>query len=192
MGLMLSKLLEHYPEFVFHAFEPNIELHAQIECNVLSKFPDRKLYLHNYAAWIYDGFMNMHMGPPIGGTLVPDKRVPSNFGRPVDYSFSKTVKCCDFGYWLLTHVRPSDTCYIKLDIEGAEYPLIESLFIDGSIFLIDRLYVEWHDKMLSYVTDDYQTSIVKRLKAIKSLDLVDWRAGEEGDTGGVYWWRSEH
>ena len=42
-------------------------------------------------------------------------------------------------------VTPQDDVVVKIDIEGAEYPVLERALFHGLIPLWDEVYVEWHD-----------------------------------------------
>ena len=39
----------------------------------------------------------------------------------------------------------NDYIVVKLDIEGAEYEVIESMLNSGAINRVNELYIEWHD-----------------------------------------------
>jgi hypothetical protein len=46
-----------------------------------------------------------------------------------------------------TNFTPNDYVVLKLDIEGAEYPVLESM-LDSSLALVDELTVEFHWRRL--------------------------------------------
>jgi FkbM family methyltransferase len=48
----------------------------------------------------------------------------------------------DFDQWLSHHVSVDDFVIVKMNIEGAEIPVLEKLIATGHIGLIDQLYVE--------------------------------------------------
>jgi hypothetical protein len=52
------------------------------------------------------------------------------------------VPCFDFSTWLRTLPEPP---IVKLDVEGAEFPILEKLVADGTDVLVAALLVEWHD-----------------------------------------------
>ncbi|KXS14684.1 hypothetical protein M427DRAFT_135595 [Gonapodya prolifera JEL478] len=55
------------------------------------------------------------------------------------------VTLVDFSVMLKRWVTPEDHVVIKIDIEGAEYPLIRKMLIDGTFCLADDLVLEDHD-----------------------------------------------
>jgi Methyltransferase FkbM domain len=54
------------------------------------------------------------------------------------------VKAIDFGNWLKRNYTKDDVVYVKFDIEGAEYPILDQMLNDGTMTLVDRLYIEFH------------------------------------------------
>ncbi|HXJ66356.1 MAG TPA: FkbM family methyltransferase, partial [Actinomycetota bacterium] len=53
--------------------------------------------------------------------------------------------CFDLEQWILDRVPLDDPCVVKMDIEGAEYPLLNHLILqDNAIWRIQYLLVEWH------------------------------------------------
>lgn len=55
------------------------------------------------------------------------------------------VKCFDFSSFIKENFNKEDYIIVKLDIEGAEYEVLDKLFIDGTIDYINHIYVEWHN-----------------------------------------------
>ncbi len=62
-------------------------------------------------------------------------------------SRSCVVPAFDFARFL--RLFPDRVIHVKMDIEGAEFPVLRHLLKDGSIALIDHLYVEFHERLLS-------------------------------------------
>ncbi len=60
----------------------------------------------------------------------------------------QTVPRINFVGWLQRFVQPGNTVICKMDIEGAEYEILEELIKSGAIRLINYLYVEWHARLL--------------------------------------------
>ncbi len=87
------------------------------------------------AAWVEDGTVEFSARTGIEGTLMTDSNAWTGH--------AETVQCFDFSEW----VRALDTrdVIVKMDIEGAEVPVLEKLVADGTDALIGLLLVEWHD-----------------------------------------------
>jgi FkbM family methyltransferase len=73
----------------------------------------------------------------LGGSVVPTF-IPSGDVKTVE------VEAIDFGRWLERNYTKKDVVYVKFDIEGAEYPVLEQMLKDGTMTLVDRLYIEFH------------------------------------------------
>lgn len=90
--------------------------------------------LINQAVWIEDGHLNFTGGSGNqGATVMVPKEV-----RP-----GETVECLDFATWL-RRFEGYEEVIVKLDIEGAEYPVLERLLETGAIKIITWLFVEFH------------------------------------------------
>lgn len=84
--------------------------------------------VHRRAAWLYDGAVPYQPAGP--GSHIADR--------------GDLVACFDFSAWL-TRLGDKQPVVVKMDIEGAEYPLLERMVADGTDRLVSRLLVEWHD-----------------------------------------------
>jgi FkbM family methyltransferase len=58
---------------------------------------------------------------------------------------SLKVKCFDFSSFIKDNFNKEDYIVVKLDIEGAEYEVMDKLISDNTIDYIDSIYVEWHN-----------------------------------------------
>jgi FkbM family methyltransferase len=63
------------------------------------------------------------------------------------------VHAIDFGQWLDRNYTKKDVVYVKFDIEGAEYPVLEQMLKDGTMTLVDRLYIEFHRAQQLWATN---------------------------------------
>lgn len=66
------------------------------------------------------------------------------------------------------------TIVVKMDIESAEYDVLDDLINSGAVNKIDYLYVEWHSQ---YFSSDKQDNILARESKIKTFlsgKLTDW------------------
>jgi FkbM family methyltransferase len=114
------------------SFEPNPELVAAIPRRPFLRVLDQ-------AIWTRDGQLEFHFSrhETLGGSVV-DTVVQLPEMRNVQ------VRSVDFGQWLKSNYRKEDIVHVKLDIEGAEYPVLEKMLKDGSMGWVDKLYVEFH------------------------------------------------
>ncbi|KAI8482920.1 hypothetical protein Bbelb_393380 [Branchiostoma belcheri] len=54
------------------------------------------------------------------------------------------VKTIDFSRWIREHINEEDYVIFKLDVEGAEYDILQQMVDDGTFKLIDKFYGETH------------------------------------------------
>lgn len=98
------------------------------------------VYLSKKVAWIGEGTMKMGIGGRtlLNATLMEEKKHEGEWGEEVEVEFF------DFGDWL-QDVKDEERLIVKMNIEGAEFPLLENLHERGLDALIDLLHVSWHD-----------------------------------------------
>jgi FkbM family methyltransferase len=117
----VSALIDAYHPDKLYGFDPQpgMDWAVELRANTL-------VVLDKRAAWLYDGEIGYH--EDITRSHIVDGAEP--------------VACFDFSAWLKTlgcHV------ILKMDVEGAEYELLERMIADGTDQLVDELLVEWHD-----------------------------------------------
>lgn len=137
-----------------HAFEPSEGAFAK-----LKKFADEMPSVHAYnaCAWLHDGKIKFSSDEKEGQCNVIADLASKGAKRPVIEK-----PCIDFPAWLRKNVKPEDHVALKMNIEGAEYDLLEAMFADDSIALVDELYVSFHHKPKMKPRYD---AIVAQLKA---------------------------
>ena len=56
----------------------------------------------------------------------------------------QTIKSINFDRYIKENFNKEDEIILKLDIEGAEYEVLEHMIENGSIRYINKLFIEWH------------------------------------------------
>jgi FkbM family methyltransferase len=129
-----SDLYAKHPWQIF-SFEPNPHL-----IPLLPQKPN--VTVLNKALWIHDQGLEFYFGTTtLGGNVVKTQVTDENL-RPI------RVESVDFGRWLKDNFNKDDVIFVKLDIEGAEYPILNKMLKTGTIALIDKLYIEFHSFIL--------------------------------------------
>ena len=67
----------------------------------------------------------------------------------VDYGSPKHVfhvPVIDLSKWIIENFSKNDYIYVKMDIEGMEFLLIQALIESGALDYIDEMDVEWHGR----------------------------------------------
>lgn len=171
---VLRSFIEQYPDFEFFAFEPQPEL-QDAGRQVVRDHPDTKITFFDKAVWIRDEplefFLATQWGPNHrGGSTVVHGHTKNR--SAVDYEHPIQVAGIDFSRWLGENVRPRDYVIVKMDIEGAEYDVLEKLIQDGHLSLVDEMIVEFHRRMNDEISDARHRRVRDAVRA--SVELMPW------------------
>ncbi len=119
-----------------YAFECNKQLVGDI------KGRHSDVEVMNYAASNKDGKANLYFGPQYLNNSILQEKVS------VSKNNFTEVNTIDLSNWIQNNFTTNDYIVLLLDIEGAEYDVLEKMINDGSIDMIDELYLEFHGKKL--------------------------------------------
>lgn len=89
----------------------------------------------------------------------------------ISETICKEVECIDLSSWIFENVSKDNYNVLKIDIEGAEYEVIDHLLNTGAHKHIDEWLVEFTPE--SKVPDDYDKKVVDRFMAM-DLNCTDW------------------
>lgn len=141
------------------AFEANQKLIKQVEAAGYDK-------VYNKAVWVNDDritFWQDQSKEPLGSTVKKSKT--TGVLTPV------FVDAVDFSEWLKDYLM--DEVLIKLDIEGAEFDILEKMIKDKTILIANKIYVEFHpNKVPEYTTTD-KLELIAKIKAL-GVDIEEW------------------
>ena len=151
--------------FKVYAFEPNPNMKKQLE-DIASQHTN-VTYVPK-AVWVEDTEIEFAVDTtptPLGSTVMPGKvNIWEHFGKV-------TVEAIDFSEWLKQF--KNDEVTIKMDIEGAEFPVLEKMITDGTIFIPKRLMVEFHPNKVREYTTTYKNELVEKIQKM-GVPLVEW------------------
>lgn len=91
------------------------------------------------AAWIKDGEQTFYIGHSAHGSSLMAEKLRSPFARR-----KITAPTFDFATFL-SQFKGADTCILKIDIEGAEFDLLEHLIDTKTVIIPTHILIEWHD-----------------------------------------------
>ena len=152
--ISLEPLLERFRPAVLYGFDPWPQL-----VDGETKVQGTRVVLARKAAWVEDGlveFAHIRGIRSWDSTVMRDKNARQEWLR----AEAIRVPCFDFSAWLRGLPEPP---VVKLDIEGAEFPVLERLVEQGTDALVAELLVEWHDdKMPAYA--DRKAALLARLR----------------------------
>lgn len=98
-----------------------------------------------------------------GSTLMQDKTNSSNHAI--------SVRAIDLAEWLVKNIEDNDQVFMKVDIEGAEYHLLEHLIVTGKLSVINSIAIEWHSNKFGL---ENEAQYLARKNIIK---LKIWESG---------------
>lgn len=142
-GCSVVMFLLSHPHCDCVSFEPNPELWPY--------FADLPTTLNRAAAYVYDGEISFTIDPvdADGSSLVLGKRI--DFHRKVhdpDCPIAH-VPCVDISNYIARARSVYDEIILKLDVEGAEYDILEKMTVDGTIHMVSKIYCEFHGSKIS-------------------------------------------
>lgn len=154
-------------EYDIYAFEPNRKFHQQL-ADLWLEYPNIVL-LSQEAAWIEDTQLEFAVDQaesPMGSTLMPGKV------EMWDKSVKQTVQAFDFPTWL-EQFADDDYVIVKMDCEGAEFPILYKMLKDGNITVMNELWCEFHpNKVREYTTTD-KLELMQDIRNT-GVELTEW------------------
>jgi FkbM family methyltransferase len=165
---VLRSFVEELPEdFEFFAFEAQPELRS-VGRRVAAEIGQARVEFIPKAVWTDDGVIDFYLatrwGPNYrGGSTVVAGHTKNE--SSIDYGKPVQVEAFDFSGWLRANFDSEDYVIVKMDIEGAEYDVLEKVVRDGNLPLIDELIVEFHQHMNDNITMERHDRLLRLLKA---------------------------
>ena len=149
-------------DFRFYCFEPVSYLAKEIKDR-----KDDKIEVIEKAVWLFDGEIDFYLNKPEvenheEGTIFKNEEIENLETIPTK------VQCIDFSKWIEDTFSMDDYLILKLDIEGAEYDVIDKMLHEGSIDYINKIFTEWHFKRLG-MEEEIHDVFLNRLKEVKGL-----------------------
>lgn len=131
------RLLDQFKPAMFFGWDPQVEVaHYTLG--------DTMVVLLPWAAWTRDGSILLSDSPSGLDATVVETSERWRDGGP-------RVTCRDFSAWLAANFSHGGVT-VKMDIEGAEFAVLQKMRRDGTDRLVDRLLMAWHDHFLA---DEY-------------------------------------
>tara|TARA_Y100000592_G_C5443174_1_gene304551 strand:- start:740 stop:1357 length:618 start_codon:yes stop_codon:yes gene_type:complete len=130
---------------------------------------DLTIQIQNSAVWINNDIKKFHLSEAYtdGSSLL------NSLNNLRDDHYIK-INCFDLSTWLLETFTKEDYLILKLDIEGAEYEVLNKIIEDGTIKLVNEFWGEWHDMKIN---DEYTQSLAKKVyKYLKdnNIEFKEW------------------
>jgi FkbM family methyltransferase len=135
------RLIAPAHEWEIFGFDPNPDYSQRWE-RIKATHKFKSIEFSRAAALNFDGEAKFtKRDRPAGSSVVPEKY---DYGQgPI-----LPVPCFDFSNWL-QHFSPQDYIVLKVDIEGAEFALLDKMIGDMAMHYPKKLFIEWHDEKLN-------------------------------------------
>ena len=131
-------------EYEIYSFEPNKKFISVFE-ELQGQYP--QLYFFPYALSDKNGETTFyhHLDNSSASTTSDIKGNQKNCGSNIPGTVVKEiVKCIDLSQWIMQNFDSTDYIHLKLDVECAEYEILEKMINDDSISYLNFLSIEWH------------------------------------------------
>ena len=155
--------------WIIHTFEPNPILDTE---NRIKQLVGYNITLHKKAVWIKDGNVRFKRAGKDGksqGGYVEEIGSDRQYSDHYDEIEIECINFIDF----IKQFNDEDDIYIKMDIEFAEYNVLEAMIESGWRKNIKILWVEWHGTNFDDFKDKPQ-NIKDKLKD-EQVIIKDWR-----------------
>jgi FkbM family methyltransferase len=182
VGRVLQRQIQRFPAREYFAIEANPELIPHIEA-VRDRYPNSSINIMHCAAWHSDGAIPFYLsgrnseGRVVhdGSTAVLGKSPRHRQSGVIDYGHPIEVPSLDLSAWIRSTFAPSDIIYLKMDIEGAEYVVLDKMLQDGTLDYVREAKVEFHysdDGRISTIDKRLHERIVEEVR--RRTRLVEW------------------
>ena len=176
-GHVATNMLRALTSFSLIGFE--VQQDIKVYCStVKGRFPDRSVDVVYSACSTTDGqiryFEPRNWGKNYKGgttTLESKSQLNDNYLEP------KLAPALDFAKWLSVNIKDGTFVFVKMDIEGAEYDVIEHLLETGTIDRINVIAVEWHAHKFAEPLRTKYFNVEKRLRDYSlsnRIRVLDW------------------
>lgn len=165
----VAKYLSKFPADKVYVFEPNPVFHQS--------YDNAPVTLVRSAIWTEDTYKRFFLSRDerqVASSLLEEKMCKRDdgsigpFWRPENID----VKCVDFAAWIREHTTPDQRIALKLDIEGAEVPVLWHLLYENLLSRFAVIHVEFHLEKIPEQQESYNR-LRDRLQD-SGIVLHDW------------------
>jgi len=147
-------------------YKPGAKIYA-FECNSFLRnfqYGSDVTVIHK-AAWVCDGELKFYLSkrnPSLvqGSSVYREKRTGN-----LDKEHPQKIPCIDFSKWIKNTFQPDDNIIVKMNIEGAEYDILEKMIADDTLKYIKKLFVQFHWERCGVPIDRHNKLILQLKKS---------------------------
>lgn len=133
----------------------------------------------NKAVWTEDGKMPLTLDLQFddmydyGGAtnILGDNYLKPDYIKHELRKNAREVETLDFSKFVRENFSKEDQIIVKLDIEGAEYEVLDKMINEGTVDYVNAFFVEWHNHMLD---KKYDENYLRRQLAQRNIPLYYW------------------
>lgn len=162
LGQSIDNFIKHWPDwqdYTILSFEANPNLASEFD-----RFKTiENIKFENSAVWIYDGVLDFYLASNgnAGSSIIKNKITGCLDTSPTQ------VKCVDLDR-IIRQFSINDYIILKIDVEGAEYELLDYLLHKNTFEFINQLFIEFHTKKVHKTIQDNEM-LLSRLKEYSNL-----------------------
>lgn len=160
---LFSKVFSDYQEFSVYSFECSGVFYEQL-VKTGRTISFKEFHPIKKAIWISEGKKKYN-----GWQFEDTKKEDDGDG----------VNCIDISKFIIDNFSKEDYIVFKIDIEGAEYKVIDKMFDDGSLSYINEFYGELHGPKKGYTESD-NNNLLNKLYEF-GLCMYNWDAIDAKD-----------
>ena len=170
-GCSVIKFLLKNPGYDVVSFEANPELWEYYK-----KLPTK---LVKKAVYDHDGIIEFTLDPidADGSSLIKEKVIDFNQKVKNEDCPKLQVECIDLSKEIENYAKTYKNIVLKLDVEGAEYAILEKMLADETLKYISHLYAEFHWNKIGMKKEEHDILIEAVSRHVK---VDNWDAQEFG------------
>jgi FkbM family methyltransferase len=143
----------------------------------------------NKAIWINNNILNFYKTTIKKQYLKKENDDSFIYGQGSSLMNSKTTGSLDkntplqieglhLSEYIKNNFNKNDNIWLKLDVEGAEYEILEDLINSNSIEYINKLFIEFHYEKIN-LDKQIHDNLYDKLKNINTLEIIDEIPGQK-------------
>lgn len=123
---------------------------------------DELVQVMNAAVYVKDDTLSFNLSPACtDGSSILKTLNNNHLATTVE------IPCFDLSSWIKDSFTSNDYIILKLDIEGAEYDVLEKMVADETIQMVNELWGEWHyGHIINNLTEEEKQPFVDRVIAL--------------------------
>lgn len=163
---MFLKKVANSQIYTVHSFECNPESIVKFKA---AHAKNNNVILHEKAVWTHEDGLKFYLGASSGCSVIESKR-----SGDLDKNNPIFVESISLSKFIRENFSSDDNLVLKIDIEGAEYEVLQDLIDSGTIKYVKHLFGEWHHQKIDLPLETHK-NLIKSLESV-GLRMREWCA----------------